>query len=117
MLVDIDIYHFSEWSKLTLVSDEMVIPTLARVSEITEVTGGWTVKQQSSPLPRYHFQVWHRGCRGKLRHGVCVFSLADLSTILRSQSIVINKVMTKHDVTIGECLRDSVRQREILEPG
>ena len=99
----------------------MVIPTLARVSEVTEVTGGWTVKQQSSPLPRYHFQLWqHRhkvGCRGKLRHGVCVFSLADLSTILRSQCIVINKVMTKHDVTIGECLRDSVRQREILEPG
>ena len=67
----------------------MVIPTLARISEVIEVTGGWAVKQESSPLPRYHFQLWHKGCRGKLRHGICVFSLADLSTILRS-SVVTN---------------------------
>ena len=78
------------------------------------------MKQDYIPLPRYHFQQWHhrdRECRGKIRHGVCVFSLADLSTILRAGSIVINKVMTKKDVTIGECLRDSVRRRERLEPG
>ena len=95
----------------------MVIPTLARISEVTEVSGDWTVKQENTPLPRYHFQLWHRGCRGVMRHAVCVFSLADLSTILRAQSIVINKVMTEHDAIIGECLRDSVRVRELLEPG
>ena len=49
------------------------------------------------------------------RNGVCVFSLADLSTIVNAQSILINKVMTKHDASIGECLRDRVRQREMLE--
>ena len=46
---------------------------------------------------------------------MCVFSLADLSTIVNAQSILINKVMTKHDVAIGECLRDSVRQRDMVE--
>ena len=109
--------RLTEWSKLTAVADEMVIPTLARISEVTEIPGGWVVKQDNTPLPRYHFQLWNRGCRGVLRHSVCVFSLADLSTILRAGSIVINKVMTEHDVTIGECLRDSVRRREIQEHG
>ena len=32
--------------------------------------------------------------------------------IVNSQSILINKVMTEYDAAIGECLRDSVRQRE-----
>ena len=29
--------------------------------------------------------------------------------------MMIMKVMTEHDVTIGECLRDSVRRREVEE--
>ena len=29
--------------------------------------------------------------------------------------MIINKVMTNHDPVIGECLRDSVKQREIRE--
>ena len=35
--------------------------------------------------------------------------------IINAQSILINKVMTEHDAATGECLRDSVRQREIVE--
>ena len=108
---------FSEWSKVTFIPDEMVIPTLARISDITGANGTLAAKQEYTPLPRYHLQRWYRGCRGTLRHSVCVFSLADLSTIIKSQSIVINKVMTEYDAAIGECLRDSVRQREILEDG
>ena len=50
-----------------------------------------------------------------MRNSVCVFSLADLSTIVSAQSILINKVMTEHDAAIGECLRDSVRKRELVE--
>ena len=44
-----------------------------------------------------------------------MFGLADLSMIVNAQSILINKVMTEHDPAIGECLRDSVRQREMVE--
>ena len=47
------------------------------------------------------------------RHNVCVWSIRDLPTILQSGKIIINKVMTKHDPVIGECLRDSVKKREI----
>ena len=54
-------------------------------------------------------------CEGIWRNSVCVFGLADLSMIINAQSILINKVMTEHDAAIGECLRDSVRQREMVE--
>ena len=108
---------YLEWSESTFIPDEMVIPTLARISEMNMDNGIWSVKQDNTPLPRYHFQLWETDCRGTYRHSVCVFSLADLSTIIKSQSIVINKVMTKYDAAIGECLRDSVRQREMLEDG
>ena len=49
------------------------------------------------------------------RHSVCVWSILDLPTILLSEKIIINKVMTEHDPVIGECLRDSVKRREIKE--
>ena len=105
--------------KETYVPDETIIPTLARVSRTIEVDGSWEVSQDYSPLPRHHFALWtdHPAslCRGHVRNAVCVFSLADLSTILKAQGILVNKVMTEHDAAIGECLRDSVRQREMLE--
>ena len=28
---------------------------------------------------------------------------------------LVAKVMTKHDAAVGECLRDSVRRREVLQ--
>ena len=37
----------------------------------------------------------------KLRHSVCVFSLEDLSTIIKSGGLIINKVMTVNDSAIG----------------
>ena len=46
---------------------------------------------------------------------MCVWSILDLPTILQSGKVVINKVMTVHDPAIGECLRDSVRRREMRE--
>ena len=49
------------------------------------------------------------------RNNVCVWSILDLPTILQSGKVVINKVMTVHDPAIGECLRDSVRRREMRE--
>ena len=36
------------------------------------------------------------------RHNVCVFSIKDLSTILKSNGYIINKVMTVYDAAIGE---------------
>ena len=50
------------------------------------------------------------------RNNVCVWSILDLPTILQSGKVVINKVMTVHDPAIGECLRDSVRRREMRDP-
>ena len=49
------------------------------------------VKQDHEPLGRHHLQLWYHGCRGVMRHSVCVFSLLDLSTILRARPIVVNK--------------------------
>ena len=37
----------------------------------------------------------------KLRHEVCVFSMEDLSTIIKSGGTIINKVMTENDSAIG----------------
>merc|ERR1719342_878809 len=116
--------EFLEFCKYTYIPDETVIATLSRISDMipNQNSSGfnsstdWLVKQNYEPLGRYHFQLWSSiECRGTIRNSVCVFSLADLSTILKAQSIVINKVMTVHDPTIGECLRDTVRRREINE--
>ena len=98
-----------------------MIPTLFRVrlDSLVQDNDTWIVAQDLVPLPRYHFQWWGFGdgvrCEGIWRNSVCVFGLADLSMIINAQSILINKVMTEHDAATGECLRDSVRQREIVE--
>merc|ERR1719342_1433860 len=116
--------EFLEFCKYTYIPDETVIATLSRISDMIpnqnssgfNSSTSWLVKQNYQPLSKFHFQLWSSSeCRGTMRHDVCVFSLADLSTILKAQSIVINKVMTVHDPTIGECLRDNVRRREINE--
>ena len=49
------------------------------------------------------------------RNNVCVWSILDLPTILQSGKFIINKVMTNYDPVIGECLRDSVKKREIIQ--
>ena len=41
-------------------------------------------------------------CQGQVRHHVCVFSLADLSYILKFQGVVVNKVMTEYDDDIDD---------------
>ena len=109
--------QFLEWAKYTYISDETVVATLARVSEVRwRRDGTWEVRQDHEPLGRYHLQLWDQGaCRGVMRHGVCVFSLLDLSTILSANTILINKVMTEHDAAVAECLRDNIRKREVLE--
>merc|ERR1712126_189094 len=109
---------YLDWSRLTYIPDEHVVPTLARLNldSLFEENDTWTMTQDLVPLPRYHFQHWgEENCKGILRNSVCVFSLADLSTIVSAQSILVNKVMTEHDAAIGECLRDSVRKREMVE--
>ena len=106
---------FIEWSKTTAVPDEMVVPTLARISHIQKVEDKWEVKQDYVPQPRYHYQMWYWGCRGVWRNGVCVFSLKDLSSILKSGCYLANKVRSDYEPYIGECLRDAVKKREERE--
>ena len=106
---------FIEWSKTTAVPDEMVVPTLARISNVQKVEDKWVVKQDYVPLPRYHYQMWYYGCRGVWRNSVCVFSLKDLSSILGSGCYLANKVRSDYEPYIGECLRDAVKNREEKE--
>ena len=107
--------RFLDWSKTTAVPDEMVVPTLARISAMEMVDGKWMVQQDYVPQPRYHFQMWYWGCRGVWRNGVCVFSLKDLSTIVSSGCYIANKVRSDYEPYLAECLRDATRQREELE--
>ena len=107
----------ADWAKFTRIADEHVMPSLARVrlDSLTQVNGSWTMTQDLVPVPKYRFARWKGRCRGVWRRGVCVFSIADLSTIIKARSALVNKVITKHDPAIGECLRDSVRQRVLTE--
>ena len=107
--------RFIDWSKTTAVPDEMVVPTLARISAVRMVDGSWVVEQNYVPQPRYHFQLWYWGCRGVWRNGVCVFSLKDLSIIVQSGCYIVNKVRSDYEPYLAECFRDSVRNREKLE--
>ena len=112
----------TEWAKLTYISDEMVIPTLSRVriDSLYEVNGTWSVTQDLEPVRKFRFAFWKKlgneeRCKGFWRRMICVFSLADLSTMIRAKSPIINKVMTDHDPAIAECVRDNVRQRDSME--
>ena len=112
---------FTDWSKLTYVSDEMVIPTLSRVriDSLFQVNNSWSVIQDLEPVDRFRFALWkNRGkekCKGFWRKESCVFSLADLPTLVKAKTPIINKVISEHDPAIGECIRDSVRQRDSME--
>ena len=106
---------FVEWSKTTMVPDEMVVPTLARISSVTMKGDTWFVEQNNVPQPPYHFALWYSGCRGTMRNKVCVLSLKDLSTILKLGYYLINKVRSDFEPVIAECLRDVVRNKELME--
>ena len=110
-----------DWSKLTYISDEMVIPTLSRVriDSLFQVNDTWSVIQDLEPVNSFRFAFWktlgkEEKCKGFWRRMVCIFSIADLSTIVKAKTKIINKVLTQNDSAIGECIRDSVRQRENL---
>ena len=52
---------FLNWSKTTFIPDEMVVPTLARISSVTLASEGWVVKQNKKPQFPSHLQYWERG--------------------------------------------------------
>ena len=98
----------------------MVIPTLSRVriDSLMQVNNTWSVIQDLDPVNSFRFALWSiRGlkCEGFWRRQICVFSLADLPTLVNAKTPIINKVMTEHDPAIGECIRDSVKQRDSME--
>ena len=64
-----------------------------------------------------HLQNWGKlPCHGKQRHGVCVWSLLDLASILKDKNnYIINKFRSDFDPFVFECIRDNIRQREALE--
>ena len=100
----------------------MVIPTLSRVriDSLSNVNGTWSVTQDLEPVEIFRFAYWKKlgeeeKCKGFWRRMVCIFSIADLSTIVKAQSPIINKVLTQHDPALGECIRDNVRLRDSME--
>jgi len=106
---------FLEWSKTTQIPDEMVVPTLARISSLEMVNHTWVVEQSYEPQPNYRFAKWDGGCHCGRRNGVCVFCLKDLSTILKSGGYIINKVRSDFEPFLAECLIDVIRGRNNKE--
>ena len=45
----------------SFVPDETVLPTLATVSGMEEVEGGWVVRQDYTPRPRHLITLWEAG--------------------------------------------------------
>ena len=61
-----------DWSKWTFIPDETVIPTLVRISNMTQARDGvWEVSQDFPTKPNFHFAMFDydgkSGCRGILR--------------------------------------------------
>ena len=108
---------FLSWSKATAIPDEMVVPTLARISTMREENNSWVVEQGYVPQPRYHLQNWvgWLPCRGTWRNSVCVFSLLDLDTILQSGCYLVNKFRSDFHPYVGHCLTEMVANRAAQE--
>ena len=104
---------FLDWSKSTAIPDEMVVPTLSRISNLTKVEENWIVEQEYVPKPRYHLQNWigWLPCRGTWRNSVCVFSLKDLDTIYKSGCYIVNKFRTDFHPYVSQCLAEVVWQK------
>ena len=104
---------FLDWSKSTALPDEMVVPTLARISNLTKVDENWVVKQDYVPKPRYHLQNWigYLPCRGTWRNSVCVFSLKDLATIYKSGCYIVNKFRSDYHPYVSQCLAEVVQKK------
>ena len=108
---------FASWAATSALPDEMLVPTLARVSlAIQQEDGTWQVEQKGELRDPRHLQHWapDMSCRGgstrhkpslsyflsplmvfflfvypgQWRHNVCVFSLEDLPSILTSRAQV-----------------------------
>ena len=60
---------FYNWSKSTFIPDEMVVPTLARISSTVLTPEGSRVEQDSTPHWPDHLQHWQGGaghsCEGR----------------------------------------------------
>ena len=108
---------FLSWSKATAIPDEMVVPTLARISTMREENNSWVVEQGYEPQPKYHLQNWigWLPCRGTWRNNVCVFSLLDLDTILQSGCYLVNKFRSDFHPYVGPCLTEMVAHRAVQE--
>ena len=106
---------FLEWSKNSAIPDEMVVPTLARVSNMVEVNGTWSVEQSYVPQPRYHLQNWvgWLPCRGSWRNSVCVFSLKDLDTIFQSGCYIVNKFRSDFHPYVAQCITEIVQEKAL----
>ena len=118
--VEFLLYHpvsaqFLQWSKATAIPDEMVVPTLARISHTAKDDNGWVVHQAYVPKPRYHLQNRNGWlpCYGSVRNQVCIFSLKDLSIIIESGAHIINKFRSDMHPYVGQCIKEMVDSRAI----
>ena len=104
---------FQEWSKTAANPDEMVVQTLARISSMEQDKEGWRVEQNYEPQPKYHLNNWHccSLCRGSWRNSVCVFSMRDLDTILKSGCYIVNKFISGRHPYVAQCITEIVEER------
>ena len=54
-------------------------------------------------------------CKGKWRHGVCVFSIEDLPEMITRPHFVVNKFLLEFDPISYQCMEEWYLQRETTE--
>ena len=62
---------FLSWSKATAIPDEMVVPTLARISTMREENNTWVVEQGYVPQPSPTELSWVAAMQGDMEE-LCV---------------------------------------------
>ncbi|CAF0770272.1 unnamed protein product [Brachionus calyciflorus] len=96
-----------DWLKNTKSSNEFYWSTLEYNTQIYSDHGFiQNFKQTKNTLVRY--SAWSKAynCTGKIRNGMCVFSIGDLSHVIKRREFLINKFMIDNDPISYQCMEE-----------
>ncbi|RNA17189.1 beta-1-3-galactosyl-O-glycosyl-glyco beta-1-6-N-acetylglucosaminyltransferase 3-like [Brachionus plicatilis] len=106
-----------EWSKDTWSPDEWFWSTLQYNTQHFPESGFKDIanKERIETLSRFAGWGGEYKCKGKWRHGVCVFSVEDLPEMVSRHHFVVNKFLLDFDPISYQCMEKWYLQRERIE--
>ncbi|CAF0750780.1 unnamed protein product [Brachionus calyciflorus] len=106
------ILNFLKWLKNTYSPDETFWATLEYNTELFNSSSFRDSQEKFLPdLARYISWKHIKKCNGIYRHHICVFSLGDLTNLIKSKKFFVNKLMLEYDPLAYQCMEQWIDTR------